>query len=394
MNNKRLKATVLTLAGSVLIGLVALMPIQLGAFGWRDLLPYWCASHLLTLNGDPYDRGSLQWLERVVAPERETSDPAWNPPWLLVVLLPLALFPFEAAARIWLMLHMLALGLLPPVIWRMYSDRTHVLPPVWLAVLGPGFAASLAAIAIGQIVILVLLGLVLCVLGLKAGRDAWAGAALLLCVSKPHLTYLVAPMILIWAAVYRRWRVWLGLGAAAVIGLGLVTVLSPGWLNSYLNTLGNNDFFIRLSATIGGFVRAYWGTDALRWLGVITLALLPWLVRLIDRRGMFTAINPALFISLPFAPYCWSFDQIVLLPAIVQIAFWLSDPAFAHRSRKWFILALIAIYIAGLGLKLSAAGDMLFVCMPIALGCLYVAVYHASYSSKHTWAGRAAQSVM
>jgi len=195
-----------------------------------------------------------------------------------------------------------------------------------------------------------------------------------LTLNKPHLSYLALPLILIWAARQRRWRVWLGLIAAAAIGLLIITLLLPDWLNSYLAALGSNDFFAKFTATVNGFAKATFHTDALRYMGVLTVLLIPWLIQLIERRDLLTGVNVALLVSLPISPYGWSFDQILLLPAITQIVFWIARTRDA-KLRKRCAIVLILIYAAMLSMKLAAFGDFFFVWVPIALGGLYAALY-------------------
>ena len=77
------------------------------------------------------------------------------------------------------------------------------------------------------------------------------------------------------AATQRRWRVWLGLIGAWLMTLIAATLLSPNWLTGYLTATGGHDFFTKLSATISGVVKAYTGSDVLRFSGVLTLLLIP-----------------------------------------------------------------------------------------------------------------------
>ena len=363
-------------AGSLLLGGIALAPVQLGGLGRHDFFPYWASAHLLIGGTNPYDYDAIVALMAEVVPDRETIEQAWNPPWLAVVLIPLAVLPYDAAVRIWLMFNLLAVNGVIWLIWR-WASSSRRRPPIWLPLLGLGFYAALVMISIGQIVVIILLGLVACLAALRAGRDGWAGAALVLTLGKPQLVYLAVPLILIWAAQQRRWRVWLGLIGAWLMTLIVATVLSPNWLSGYLTATTGHDFFTKLSATISGVVKAYTGSDALRFSGVLTLLLIPWLLRLIGRRDLLTGVNTALLISLPLAPYGWSFDQIVLLPAIVQLTVWLISLERSQRRR--YGLTLTAIYVAAFGLKLAGWGDFLFVWVPIALGGLYARVYRARF---------------
>ena len=371
------KTVLLVVVVSLLLGGIALAPVQLGGLGRLDLFPYWASAHLLIEGANPYDYDAIVALMAEVVPDREAIEPAWNPPWLAVVLIPLAALPYDAAVRMWVVFNLLAVSGVTWVVWR-WASNSRRLPPIWLPLVGLGFYAALVLIAIGQMTLIILLGLIICLAALRAGRDFWAGAALVLTLGKPQLVYLAVPVILIWAATQRRWRVWLGLIGAWLLTLGIATLLSPNWLNDYLTATGGHDFFTKLSATISGVVKAYTGSDALRFSGVLTLLLIPWLLRLIARRDLLTGVNVAVLISLPLAPYGWTFDQVVLLPAIVQLTAWLA--ALDRPHRRAYGLALIAIYGLAFGLKLAGWGDFLFVWVPIALGGLYAVVYQARFN--------------
>ncbi len=376
MQTRRLQQILIALLLMALVaGLIVFLPVSPTSLGGVDLLPYWSAAYLLAHGGNPYDRAQLIPVYRMVDVNRENSDPAWNPPWLMLLLTPLSLLPYALAARVWLLFNFGVLGLLPFLIWRSLAGAARLKAPLWLPLLGLGWGASLVTIGIGQIVTIVLLGLVLCVVWLRAGHTGRAGAILLLALVKPQLVYLVVPLILLWAAVRRQWRVWWGIGATMLISLAGVTVLFPDWPQAYLGLTGNYDFFRHLSATIGGAAQAYLNMTALRYAGVLTLLLLPWLVRLCDRRDVWTGVNTALLISLPLAPYGWSFDQIVLLPVIVQIVFWLREPAYPHVQRLFDAGLLVAIYLGAIIMKVERVGDVVFVWVPLALGGLYAIAY-------------------
>lgn len=380
--NRILKVVALIMIGTIFFGLVAFSPLPTGPLGVRDLLPYWMAAYVFIQGDNPYSTAALDEAFRTVRPaEYAATDPvfrppwALGPPWTLLVVAPLGMLPFEVVARLWLMLTLVMIGGAAIWVWRLLNGATvhgELLLPVLLAL---GFVPALIVIVLGQIVSLVLIGLVACLAALQIRRDALAGAALLLALSKPQLVYLAGPAILIWALWRRRWGVWLGLMVALVGALSVLTLLMPGWWADYLDYVRTYDFFRHAAATIGGVVSAYWNTDALRWVGVLALALLPLIVRLIDRRGALMGVNVALLISLPLAPYGWNYDHIVLIPAIIQAVMWLRN-ASPRRSRL-LVAVLVIIYGALWAMRLRGAGEMLYVWVPIAIGTWYVAVYFA-----------------
>jgi hypothetical protein len=354
----------------ILLGFV-MVPLSLGRLGLVDFQVYWAGARVLVEGGNPYDRTALISAYFNGQPAAWNFDPAWNPPWLLLMLAPLAMLPLETAGRVWLLVNLALLAAAPFAVWRLMEAPQKRRAPPWLILVGLAFGNSLTVLAMGQVTTWVLVGLLLAAVGLKRHHDGWAGAALLLTLSKPQLVYLAVPLILLWAAWQRRWRVWAGLMAALALTTACVTILTPDWLNGYWNLTSGYDFFRHSAATVGGFVQAYSGSTVLRFPGILTLLLIPWLALLIERRGLLTGLSVALLISVPLAPYGWSFDQVVLLPAVVQIVFWLVHAT--DRRRWWYGAGLLAIYVILLVMKVQGVGDFLYVWVPLAIGLLYAA---------------------
>jgi hypothetical protein len=94
--------------------------------GEKDFLGYWSAAHLLLTGGDPYDPGALRKLQHSVRPEQVNKDapPAivWNPPWLILMLLPLGLLPFDLATLAWLFCNLVLVGLSLAMAWQSLAE--------------------------------------------------------------------------------------------------------------------------------------------------------------------------------------------------------------------------------------------------------------------------------
>jgi len=360
---------------AIVVGLAAaavFAPISTGRLGLVDFQVYWAGARVLLHGGNPYDRATLIDAYFDGQPPAWTFDPAWNPPWLLLMLTPLAALPAETAGRIWLLFNFALLLATPFVVWQLIDAPDRRRAPPWLMAVGAAFGSALTLLAMGQVTMWVLAGLLLAVAALKQRRDGWAGAALLLTLSKPQLVYLAVPLILIWATWQRRWRVWAGLLAAGALTTALVTMLAPGWLVGYWNLTSSYDFFKHSAATVGGLFQAYTGSGVLRLAGVPTLLLIPRLARLMESEGVLTGVNVALLISVPLAPYGWSFDQVIMLPAVVELVFRLQHST--DRRRGWYAAGLLATYALLLAMKTQGAGDFLYAWVPLAIGGLYAAV--------------------
>lgn len=360
------------LGGMVLLAVWA--PISMGRLGLVDFQVYWAGARVLLHGGNPYDRAALIDAYFDGGPPAWTFDPAWNPPWLLLMLTPLAALPAEAAGRVWLLFNFVILAATPFVAWQLIDLPGRRRAPPWLAAVSLTFGSALTLLAMGQVTTWVLVGLLLAVAALKRRHDGWAGAALLLTLSKPQLVYLVVALILVWAAWQRRWRVWAGLLAAGALTTGLVTLLAPGWLAGYWDLTSGYDFFRHSAATVGGLFQAYTGSGVLRLAGILTFLLIPWLARLMEREGVLTGVNAALLISVPLAPYGWSFDQVIVLPAVVELV---CRVYHSTDRQRWYAAGLVATYAGLLVMKVQSVGDFLYAWVPVAIGVMYAAARRA-----------------
>ena len=322
----------------VLIMLLILMLSRLRtSAGEADLLVYWSASRLLATGGNPFDQTQLQALQNWTRPGSVNplqAWAAWNPPWLLLVLLPFSLLPFDWAVRVW---ELCSLGLILAACawtWRWVADPADRLGLVIVLVSALAFGQTLSCLSSGQIGGLLLFGLVLGLWCLQTGHDHWAGAALLLTTIKPHIAYFVLWLVLLWVIRRRRWKVAVGLLGSALACMLVLWLIFPGWSSAYVRLLsGNTNVVFGMSAaTIGGLAYALWGTHVLRFAGVLLLPLTGVVLPLVDSLGWLTTMNIALLMSVPLAPYGFNFDQVVLLPTIVQMIAWMRR---GELTRNW-----------------------------------------------------------
>ncbi len=180
------------LLGIVLV--VALLDGLPANTGKVDFRAYWSASHLLAHGRNSSDSEAL--LEVMTTKTGWDGDYAmktWNPPWVLVWLLPYGRLDFERAANLWLGTNLLFLFAAAVVSWRFYAgEARRVWLPILVAVL---FPSSLVALIYGQMNLLVLFGLVM-FFHFRAAGKAWAaGLMLAFTLAKPHLVYLALVIV-------------------------------------------------------------------------------------------------------------------------------------------------------------------------------------------------------
>ena len=189
--------------------------------GQRDFISYWSAGQLLRHGDDPYDRNSVLALEHAAGFPGNEPLIMRNPPVALFLALPLGYVSANLASLLWMLALLVALLLSMRLIWIVNArppNRTHLL--------GYCFAPLMECIMAGQLGIVLLLGTVLFFYFLPR-RPFAAGAALLLCVIKPHLFVPFGILLLIWSIQRKAWLLLTGITSAIGASCALVFLVDP-----------------------------------------------------------------------------------------------------------------------------------------------------------------------
>lgn len=322
----------------------------------NDFIEYWAAARLLMNHGNAYSPNDLLKLQSTVGWSAVEPLVMWNPPWTLPLVLPFGLLDYDTAQLLWFLLSTLTIFLGAQLLWRIYAANPAPNRTFWLALFG--FTPVYFVLLLGQIAPLILAGLIGFLLAMR--RQAWtsAGACLALATIKPHLLYLLWIVALLWVVRQRQWRVAAGFFLMFAIMAGLPLLFDSQIYGRYLALLADRTVTSPrdwATPTIGTALSALVGGQSgwLRWLPALGGAL--WLSRYWydnARQWDWPAELPlVLLVSIASAPFSWTFDYVVLLPAVVQGAVWLSAStpyswASGHGS-SWFYLALGAIVLVG-----------------------------------------------
>lgn len=374
-----------TVVLAALIGvLLAVLTVAVFAegVGEDDFVAYWSAARLLAMGENPYDPVALRDLQRQTRPDRGQeygrAFASWNPPWLLAILLPFGLLPFDIAVHLWVLCNIGLIAAASVLTWQMLTGPSDRQSGPLVAAVSLGSAQALSVILLGQVVSLVLVGLVLGMVWLRGHRYKLAGAALFLTTIKPHVTYLALLLLLLWTIRHRRWGVVWGMLAAGALSMMIVSVVFPRWALAYLQLLSDHQPMLLQYATptVGGLAHALWDTQLFRFAGLLLLPLAPSLVRLADSRGWLTAMNVTLLISVPLAVYGFGYDQVVLLPAMLQMVSWLRHGELPARMARAIGVGCVLVYAASFAMVIvSYRYGYWFVLIPVALAGLYALAY-------------------
>lgn len=354
--------------------------------GEGDFLTYWSAAHLFVHGGNPYDQNEMYSLQQQSDPERYSDtnglNTAWNPPWLILILLPIGILPFSIAVPAWIFCNTFLIGMALLISWKLCvgDQKSRGILLVYLA--GFLFVETLSYLAIGQITSLVLLGFVIVVWSMDHDMDLLAGAALLITTIKPHISYFFIILVFIWVIQNHRWKVVLGFISTAAVSMVIFWIAIPNWLSMYIDLIGSLPYSNLFSSTIGSFIYEKFNISIFSYSAILLIFLIKPILQLIKKEGWLTATNLALLISIPFSPYGFNFDHIVILPVFVQLIAW---SVIDEISRKTKIFVAVSLIILNLILMKMISIDQLeyywFFWIPILLLGIFLIARKMRYVS-------------
>jgi hypothetical protein len=345
----------ITLASGLALAITALFlcvaPLTGKIAGARDFVVYWATGQQLVHHANPYDADAMMGIERAAGLPTDFGVLFMrNPPWALPITLPLGLIGVRAGALAWSLALLACLWVSVRMVWQMYGRPRNL-----LNALGYSFAPALVCLIVGQTSLFALLGLVL-FLRLHGTRPFLAGVSLWLCALKPHLFLPFGVTLLAWVVVSRGYEVLLGAAAAMGASCGAAWWIDPTAWRDYglmMRSYGiEREFIPCWSVVIRLWVRpqATWLQYLLPAAGCMWAFAYFWKHRLMwdwSKNGGLLVL-----VSILSAPYCWVFDQVIAIPALLQGAYLTSSKILLA------ILALASLTIEiGLvcGIKLPSA---------------------------------------
>jgi uncharacterized membrane protein (UPF0127 family) len=334
-----LVVAICTLGFLMTVGGICASMLRGDSAGIRDFVTYWASGQQLAHHANPYDGNAILRLERSAGfPSGGQVLIMRNPPSALLFALPLGFLSARTALLLWLLLLTASLVISVRITWIM-----HGRPKTQLNLLGYTFGPALICLMVGQVSLLVLLGLAL-FLRLHRSRPFLAGASLWLCWLKPHLFLPFGVVLLIWAISRRSYKVLAGNAAALGISTAIALVLDPQVWRHYgqmmlaarIDRLPIPCLSIMLMRHINP--NAVW----LQYLpAVLGCAWALWYFR--RHRDDWDWVEHGsllVLVSVVVAPYSWIMDQAILIPALLHAV---------YRTRSRSDVAILALASAVVG---------------------------------------------
>jgi glycosyl transferase family 87 len=350
----------------------------------NDFVEYWAAARLFLNGGNPYAPDQLFKLEQSVGWRETAPLPMWNPPWTLSFIWPLGLLDYDTAQFIWFVLHALIIFLGAQMLWRIYGGDALRSRPALLSVLS--FAPVYFVLLLGQIGPLILLGLIFFVSASE--RRLWfrAGVGLLLVAIKPHLLFLLWPALVLWIVKERQWYAALCFVLCGIVALALPLLINQSIYFDYArmfsekNTVNPADWATPNLGTILALIYPK-GAGWVRWLPTVAGTL--WLIWHWTRQSGEWSWGDQLpllsLVSVSTSSFVWTFDLVVLLPAVVQCAARLSRQIEPRKLIVSFYLIVSAALFFG---KVFWRNDLWYFWAAPALLALYLAVQQKTTATR------------
>jgi len=309
------------------------LPLAEKMAGGSDFVAYWATGQQLAHHANPYDQNAMIRIEHGAGlPDAYQVGFMRNPPWGLLLALPLGYVGLRVGALLW-SLFLLACHLSSVrALWRLHGKPNNCIH--WIAA---SFAPALICLMIGQTSVIVLLGFTL-FLRMHRSRPFLAGLSLWLCTLKPHLFLPIGAVLLAWILVSRSYKLLAGAIVALAASCAAVTCLDPAAWFDYAQMMRTTGIENEQIPCLSVMLRLWLSPHAM-WLSYLptALACLWALGYFWPRRNAWNWNRDGglvLLLSLLTAPYAWICDGAVAIPALLQ-------GAYLTRSR--ILLAVLAL---------------------------------------------------
>ena len=349
-----------------------------------DFITYWTAGRLNAQGIDPYDADHVLELQRRIGWTKPFAYRIWYPPWTIGLLMPLAALPAPAARFVWHLFGMAAIAGCADWLWRAYGGDPAKRGVAWLV------AATFSPAAIvwktGQVAPIMLLGVVAFLAWTRARRPVLAGASLALAAAKPQLAYLVWPALVLTAARTGDFRSLLWLGGTLGMLLGAALIANPDVLAQFIALNRAEPPHLPqppyvLPSAAGSALR--WAAVRIAGTDIPILQFVPmlaggaWLLWYWRRRrhewSWLEDMPLVLLVSFATTPWCWVYDEVLLVVPLIHAAVALTARAWGPAERR-LVAAYVAVDLVILAADVAHAHATSYVWTQYALLALYLAM--------------------
>jgi hypothetical protein len=296
-----------------------------GRISSQDFSQFWASGRLNFDGENPYNPILINELKNEISgisEEPAIVSIAYNPPWLMPLLMGLSWIPFSISRLIWLLMNLAILLFCAVWLWGFYEgDRNKR----WFAILVVvTFGSVFLVLRQGQITPLLLLGIVGFLDQTENKKNyLLAGFFAALISIKPQLFYLFWIALLFWVIYYRRWMVLVGFLITIAVATLISLLFNPDIIFQYIEVLMNYSPRAWMTPTLGTYLRMLLGVEKF-WLQFVAPIIgglwFLWYWRMNYQCWSWKAMMPDLiFVSLLTVPYGWTYDLVLLILPILYM---------------------------------------------------------------------------
>lgn len=312
-----------------------------------DFVQFWAGGKLNLQGENPFDPQKIEQSQIAAGGQASgtyTISIMLNPPWAISLVMPFGLLDYPSARLTWLIISTLLLVISSQLLWRIYSGNPH---QRWLAlVVAFIFAPTISVLEVGQISPLVLMGLTGFLYFTISSRNDWlAGAFLGLASIKPQVAFIFWIALFFWVIRERRWFIIISTTVTVLSLTVIALIVNPHIIQQYLGMLQTYRIPDWASPTIGAYLRFFWfGTENF-WLQFLPSILGGiWFIYFWYKHhkswNWVDELPILLLISQLTSSYTWTYDQVILLPAIIQATI-----RMASNWKRYSTLLLAVLYL-------------------------------------------------
>jgi hypothetical protein len=352
-----------------------------------DFFPYWAAGKLNLSGENPYDAQKKESLLIEESGHPSNTYPIsimLNPPWAVAMVMPFGLIDYPTSRLVWLLSSIAFIVVSAQLLWRFYKGHPRQRWIAWIVVIL--FAPTISVLEVGQISAWLLLGITGFLFFSYLHKNDWAAGAFLAIVAiKPQSIYIFWIALLFWVIQQRRWWILVSFALTILLLTLVAMVFNPYIINQYIVMMQTGYLPELATPTIGSYLRFFWlGTDKF-WLQFIApifggLWFLFYWYKHHDSWSWLISIPIILLVSQVTAPYTYTYDQVILIPAIILACIWLVKD-WKRWSTLFFIGVFLLINILDLVLHMKLS-DFWFIWMAPALLIWFLLIQRQYNDSK------------
>jgi hypothetical protein len=226
----------------LLIAVTVMLALVLGAlnlpFLGRDFISFWTGAQAIRTGHSPYDQAFQTAVQQANGWDAQIElfpfHPYVYPPWLALLIWPLAWLPYRAAFAVWLAVSLVLGAVAVRLLMSTLRPRggRYALPLAWLMALT--YLPVLHGVVVGQTHLVLLYLMAVVMWAGAASRDRAAGLALGLMSIKPQVGLVLALLFGLYWLAQRRWPALFSLILTGAACAALSFMVAPDWVTDML----------------------------------------------------------------------------------------------------------------------------------------------------------------